>query len=248
MGDALAAIGYAGTDAVRPGEVAAYLEAHIEQGPLLERRGLAIGVVTGVQAQSWLEVLLEGEQGHAGTFPMETRRDAMVAAADLVGRVRRIGLERPGLGRATVGRLTVEPNTPNVIPGRVSLTIELRHPDGGELNRMLAEARAAVHAVSRQYGVAQSTQLTLASGPVVFDERVVAVVEGAAAGCRLSSMRMVSGAGHDAVPLSDIAPTGMVFIPCRDGVSHAESESIDMAGALAGARVLLGAVLALADR
>lgn len=243
---ALAEIGYAGSDVVAPGEFSAYLEAHIEQGPLLEEAGLRIGIVTGAQAQFWVEVELRGVRGHAGTFPMEGRVDAMVATADLVGSVRRVGLARPGLGRATVGRLSIEDAAPNVIPSLVRLTVELRHPGGAELAAMLAEVRTALGEVEDRYGVSSTEDLTLASEPARFDDGVIGVVEESARALGLSARRMISGAGHDAVPLSRLVPTGMIFVPCLRGVSHSPDERLDPAAAADGAAVLLEAARRLA--
>lgn len=248
LAHALSEIGYAGTDVVAPGEWAAYLEAHIEQGPLLEAAGLPIGVVTGVQAQYWTDVEIVGERGHAGTFPMESRRDAVMSASRLALAVRRIGLARPGLGRATVGRWEVLPNSPNVIPGEVRLTVELRHPCQEEADAMLAELYDELDAIRRDDGVRIVARETLRSRPVTFAEEVVSAVAAAAAGCGLAAQRMVSGAGHDAVPVSDHVPTGMIFIPCVGGVSHAPAEAITPQWAADGARVLLATVLDLAAR
>ncbi len=258
LAQALAGIGYLGTDVVSAagesvdgvprGGYHAYLEAHIEQGPLLEGLGLPIGVVTGAQAQYWTLVRLTGDRAHAGTFPMEQRHDALVAAAELVGAVRSIGLARPGLGRATVGRLTVAPNTPNVVPGEVELVVELRHPIQTALDKMLSDVLADCRGVADRHGVRVAAEQVLSSPPTPFDAGVMDVIEAASHRCGLRSHRMVSGAGHDAVPVSGVIPTGMLFIPCRGGVSHAPAEAIEPGWAADGARVLLEAVQALAQK
>ncbi len=248
LAHALSAIGYLGTDVVEPGEFDAYVEAHIEQGPILENEGIDIGVVEAVQAQYWTQVSLVGERAHAGTFPLEQRRDALLAAAEIVTGVREIGLQRPGVGRATVGRLDVAPNSPNVVPGEVDLTVEVRHPHQGELDAMLDEVLALVADVVQRHDLAVQTRQLLASAPVAFDPAVIDAVQEAAQAAGFSWRRMVSGAGHDAVPVSDHLPAGMVFVPCHGGVSHAEAESMTSQWAQNGAQVLLGAVLHLVQR
>ncbi|MCA0436327.1 MAG: M20 family metallo-hydrolase [Austwickia sp.] len=246
LGEALSRIGYAGAHDVLTQEFAAYLEAHIEQGPILEAAGLRIGVVTGAQAQYWLDVQLHGVRGHAGTFPMESRADALVAAAELVLAVRRVGLARPEVGRATVGRLEVPDSAPNVVPSLVRLTVELRHPQAEELAAMLAEVRSELERVCETYGVSATSDLTLQAAPTPFDAEVVAVVEAAAQTLGLSRQRMISGAGHDAVPLASVIPTGMIFVPCVAGVSHSPRERLDPQAAADGAAVLLESVRRLA--
>lgn len=246
LGAALAAIGYAGAAVVGPGEYTAYLEAHIEQGPVLESEGLRIGVVTGAQAQFWLQVEFRGVRAHAGTFPMEARADALVAAAELVGAVRRVGLARPGVGRATVGRLEVPDAAPNVVPSLVRLTVELRHPDAGELAAMLAEVRAELDRVCVASGVLATAELTLQAAPTPFHPTVVDVIEAAAESLGLSRRRMISGAGHDAVPLAGVVPAGMIFVPCPGGVSHSPDERLEPQAAADGAAVLLESMRRLA--
>jgi N-carbamoyl-L-amino-acid hydrolase len=247
LGSALRAIGWAGTDVVTPDEHVAYLEAHIEQGPLLEAEGLSLAAVTGVQGMAWLEVTIDGEAAHAGTFPMESRRDALVTAADVVARVHEIGLARPGVGRATVGRLAVEPGSPNVVPSRASFTVELRHPEAAELDTMLDEARSAVEAAADARGTRASVHLASRTDPVTFSPVVRDAVGKAVAELGHPPREMVSGAGHDAMQVAARVPAGMLFIPCVGGISHAEAEDITPEWAIAGAEALLLAVLALDD-
>ncbi|MGO1561062.1 Beta-ureidopropionase [Actinomycetales bacterium JB111] len=247
LGSALRAIGWAGTDVVTPDEHVAYLEAHIEQGPLLEAEGLSLAAVTGVQGMAWLEVTIDGEAAHAGTFPMESRRDALVTAADVVARVHEIGLARPGVGRATVGRLAVEPGSPNVVPSRASLTIELRHPEAAELDAMIDEARSAVEVVAGARGTRGSVHLASRTDPVTFAPVVRHAVGKAVAELGHPPREMVSGAGHDAMQVAARVPAGMLFIPCVGGISHAEAEDITPQWAIAGAEALLLAVLGLDD-
>ena len=235
-------IGFNGTAVVSPQAFLCYLELHIEQGPVLEDEGVSIGVVTGVQGMRWYRVQLDGESGHAGTYPMERRRDAMVAAAALVTEVQRIGLDFPANGRATVGRVLVTPNSPNVIPGKVELIVEFRHPDTVELDMMSARLSRACTAVAASTGVTIAEQCLLDSPTVWFNDMLTDELEAAADGLALTSRRMISGAGHDACQLSRVMPAAMLFIPCVQGVSHAEHEAISFSWAADGARALLAAV------
>ena len=241
--DSLSAIAYAGTDAVGREEYHCYLELHIEQGPVLEEEELPIGVVTAVQGMCWFRLQFTGEAGHSGTYPMERRRDALVAAAELVTAVHRIGLEHPFVGRATVGKLQVTPNSPNVIPGHVELMVEFRHPDAVGLAAMcdgLLRARAEIGA---RTAVAISLEQVLDSPTVHFNAGLVEVAETSATEAGLASRRMISGAGHDACQLAPHMPTAMIFIPCEQGISHAQDEAITPEWAEAGARALLETVL-----
>lgn len=247
LGDALAAIGYAGVDLVMRDDYHCYLELHIEQGPLLEDEQLPIGIVTGVQGMSWFRVHLTGQAGHSGTYPMEGRRDALVSAAELVTAVQGIGLEHPRVGRATVGRLHVTPDSPNVIPGQVELMVEFRHPEAAGLAAMGDAFSDACKAISQRTGIVVAVEQLLDSPTVHFHPELVDVVEAAAGACRLTSRRMISGAGHDACQVAPQMPTAMIFIPCEQGISHAEAEAITPEWAHGGAEVLLEAVLR-ADR
>lgn len=247
LGDALAAIGYAGVDLVLRDEYHCYFELHIEQGPVLEDEQLPIGVVTGVQGMCWFRVQFRGQPGHSGTYPMERRRDALTAAAELVTSVQRIGLSHPLVGRATVGRVQVSPNSPNVIPGHVELMVEFRHPDASALASMCAGLREACNGISERTAVDVTVEQVLDSPAIVFDRELVQVVEHAVDGLGLGFRRMVSGAGHDACQVAPHMPTAMIFIPCVQGISHAEEEAITQEWAEVGARALLEAAL-LADR
>ena len=246
LGESLASIGYAGTDLVSSAEHHCYLELHIEQGPLQQDEGLPIGVVTAVQGMAWFHIALRGQAGHSGTYPMERRRDAMASAAQLVTRVQAIGLQHPFVGRATVGRLDVTPSSPNVIPGRVELMVEFRHPEAPGLATMCAELAAACIDLEASTGVEITLEQVLDSPTVRFNAHLADTVETAAQKSSLTSRRMISGAGHDACQVAPRMPTAMIFIPCEQGISHAEDEAITPEWAHAGAQVLLQATL-LAD-
>ena len=244
LGDSLAEIGYAGTDIVSPVEHKAYLEIHIEQGPILQDENLQIGVVTLVQGMSWFRIGISGQSGHTGTYPMETRRDALVAASHLIKAVQQIGLAQPLTGRATVGHIVVTPNSPNVIPGHVELMVEFRNPKGAVLDVMTASLNQALKETAAKYGVEVVSKQELDSATIDFTSELIDLVEQAASACGKTSKRMISGAGHDACQLSAVMPTTMIFIPCDKGISHAENEAITQDWAADGAAVLVETVLA----
>ena len=244
LGDSLAEIGYAGTDIVSPVEHKAYLEIHIEQGPILQDENLQIGVVTFVQGMRWFRIGISGQSGHTGTYPMETRRDALVAASHLIKAVQQIGLAQPLTGRATVGHIVVTPNSPNVIPGHVELMVEFRNPKGAVLDVMTASLNQALKETAAKYGVEVVSKQELDSATIDFTSELIDLVEQAASACGKTSKRMISGAGHDACQLSAVMPTTMIFIPCDKGISHAENEAITQDWAADGAAVLVETVLA----
>lgn len=247
LGDELLRTGYAG-DAPIDHPMHAYLEAHIEQGPVLEVEGKEIGVVTGAQGQRWYEVTVTGVEAHAGPTPMRLRRDALVAAARMVAEVQRIGLETAGDPCATVGILDVHPHSRNVIPGRVIFTVDLRHPDAATLAGMDRRFREAVATIAAEAGVAADVVDFWEFPPTPFDATLVSRVRAAAAGFGFSHRDIVSGAGHDAVYVAGKVPTAMVFIPCEDGISHNEVENIAPADGARGAAVLFEALVATAGR
>ena len=247
--EALAGIGYAGDApaAITAGapRFDAYYEAHIEQGPVLEDAGIVIGAVTGALGQRWYDVTITGQESHAGPTPMGLRRDALLAAADIVQAVNRIALAEAPAGRGTVGCLEVHPGSRNVIPGQVRLTVDLRHPDNEGLARMDAALMAALSRIATESsgGVVAEATVVARVEPVAFD---AALVEGIRAGAReidQVSLDIVSGAGHDAVHVAATAPVAMIFVPCKDGISHNEIEDADPAHLAAGANVLLHAML-----
>lgn len=246
LGDELARIGYAGDEA--PGHpLHAAFELHIEQGPILEAAGHTIGVVTGAQGQRWYEITFTGVDSHAGTTPMEVRRDALVGLAELVLFVNRLGHAGAPQARATVGRVEVGPNSRNVIPGHAWLTVEFRHPDEAILEEMDAALRAEVARIAAAAGLQSRLEAIFRYAPVPFDPACVAAVRKAATGLGYSRQDIVSGAGHDACHLARCVPTAMIFVPCIGGLSHNEAEDITPAWAEAGANVLLRVMLAAAS-
>jgi N-carbamoyl-L-amino-acid hydrolase len=244
FGEALDGIGWRGE--IRAGmPLSAYLELHIEQGTILEAEDKVIGVVTGVQGVRWYEAAITGRESHAGTTPMPRRRDAMVACARLALDVQKIALARAPTAVGTVGRVEVEPNSPNVIPGVVRMTVDLRHHDGAVLADMEAQLYSAIELIALDDKVDIAMRKLHDLAPVVFHPDCVAAVRAAATGLGHAHRDIISGAGHDAVHLSAVTPTAMIFVPCKDGLSHNEAESATLEHCAAGAQVLLEAALAL---
>lgn len=241
---ALSAIGYAGT--ARPNPAGAYFEAHIEQGPVLEATKTTIGVVAGALGQRWFDLEITGQDAHAGPTPMEIRRDALIAAARLVLEVNRIATTFPDYARGTVGQLMVRPNSRNVVPGSVRMTVDLRNAKEKTLAGMVAALEAAVKAVEAECRVSISLEQVVSFPPSEFDAALVASVREAAGALGFTHREIVSGAAHDAVYLARVVPAAMVFVPCEGGISHNEIESATPADLAAGADVLLHAVLARA--
>jgi beta-ureidopropionase / N-carbamoyl-L-amino-acid hydrolase len=250
VGAELARIGYAG-DAPMGGIAGgsgfdAYFEAHIEQGPILEARNLPIGIVTGALGQNWYDVLIEGMDAHAGPTPMEMRSDAALGAARVIEAVNRIALAEAPDGRGTVGMLALRPNSRNVVPGFAQLSVDFRHPGAEGLARMDAALRAAAADIGERGRVRIGVEPKVAFPPCVFDRDCVGLVRAAANELGLPHMDIVSGAGHDAVHVATVAPTAMIFVPCKDGISHNEIEDALPGHIEGGGNVLLHAMLARA--
>ncbi|CAM3811371.1 Zn-dependent hydrolase [Bordetella sputigena] len=243
VADALKAIGHAGPEPVGGRPVAAYFEAHIEQGPILEARDTTIGLVRGALGQRWFDVTVTGMEAHAGPTPMELRHDALLAAADIVRQVNRIALDHAPHARGTVGCLDTYPNSRNVIPGRVQLTVDLRAADDATLTAMTAALRDYCAALP---GVAVEVREVVYFPPQPFDDALLDALKEGAGQLGLSFMDIVSGAGHDAVYLARVAPTAMIFVPCKDGISHNEIEDARPDHLEAGCNVLLRAMLRMA--
>ena len=246
VGDALAAIGARGSDAGFPQDGEAYFELHIEQGPVLERSGTEIGVVTGGQGMVWYDLLATGQDAHAGTTPPAARKDALVCAARVIDLVDRMMRARGEAGRGTVGELHVSPNSRNTVPGSVRFTAEFRHPNDAELARIAAQFPREAGFIARDANVTLKIDTVFRLPATLFDAGCVAAVREAAGRLGYSSQDIVSGAGHDALSVAKHMPAAMIFVPCADGLSHNETESITAAQAEAGCNVLLEAVLAKA--
>jgi N-carbamoyl-L-amino-acid hydrolase len=242
FGDELTRIGFAGDPALLGRKPAAYFEAHIEQGPILEAEGKTIGVVTAAQGQRWYEVTVTGQEAHAGPTPMRRRKDALLGAARMIDAVNRIGLAHH-LACATVGFIQSAPNSRNTIPGRVFFTVDFRNPDDVVLSRMDRELKAACAEISTSIGLATEIKDFWYFPPTPFAAPLVEAVRAGAARCGYSHMDIVSGAGHDSVYVARIAPAAMIFVPCADGISHNEFENAKPSDLEAGCNVLLQAIL-----
>ncbi|MBC9176904.1 Zn-dependent hydrolase [Pseudoroseomonas ludipueritiae] len=248
VSDALDSIGYKGSHPAAPFPADAYFELHIEQGPILEREGKQIGVVTGAQAQVWYDATVIGQDSHAGTTPPSARRDALVAAARVIERVDALMRERGEEGRGTVGQLHVLPNSRNVVPGEVRFSVEFRHPDDAQIEGLAATFPAEAKALVEATGCSLQLEELFRIPAQPFDPSCVDLVRQGAARLGYSTREIVSGAGHDAVYVARHVPTAMIFTPCKDGLSHNEAESILPEEAAAGCQVLFEAVVARANR
>lgn len=243
FGEEIARIGYEGEEAIGARRFAAFVELHIEQGPVLEAAGETIGIVTGGQGLFWIDGRLTGRDAHAGTTPMDKRQDCMAALAEIVLAFEAIARAHPP-GVGTVGEVRVEPGARNTIPGGAFFRGEFRHPDAAALAAMEAALDERIEAIGARRGVGIETDRA-DKPPTVFDERVVAAIEAAAEARGYPARRMTSGAGHDAFYAATVCPTAMLFVPCAGGVSHNEEESATPGDCAAGAQVLLDAVLRL---
>jgi allantoate deiminase len=223
-----------------------YCEVHIEQGPILERAGLPVGVVTAITGQSRVTVEFIGETGHAGTTPMDGRRDALCAAAELVLTVERLAREHEGMV-ATVGALQPYPGVGNVIPGSVMLSIDLRHPDDTLRKRACADLRHGAAQIGERRSIEFRWKLTQESASVATDRTLSDVLAGAVADVGIEVKRLPSGAGHDAAELARIAPVAMLFVRCAGGISHNPAESVELADVEVALDVLHRFVGRLAD-
>ena len=243
LGEALARSDFAGDEVPGGHRLAAHFELHIEQGPVLEAEGLEIGVVSGVQGIRWYDVTVRGQTCHAGTTPMHLRRDALHAAARLALAVDAIGRSDPGASLSTIGLFQAYPGSRNTAPGEVRLTVDLRHPQVPGLDTMEAALRRAIEALQAELRVAITLTPVWSSPPVEFDPDVLSAIAAATRRLGYSHRTMLSGAGHDSVYTARVAPTGMIFVPCEQGISHNIAENITPAQAEQGVNVLLQAVL-----
>jgi beta-ureidopropionase / N-carbamoyl-L-amino-acid hydrolase len=246
LGTELERIGWTG-DAAVPGPAPhAYVELHIEQGPVLEEAGVTIGAVTGVQGISWQELTLTGQANHAGTTPMRLRRDPAYVAAQTIGFVRRLATDLGGHQVGTVGRLDLHPDLVNVVAARATLTVDLRNTDEAVLAEAERRLRGHVAALASAEGCEGAWRRLARFQPVAFDPAVIDLVESTAERLGHSVMRLPSGAGHDAQMLARVCPTGMVFVPSRAGVSHNPAEFTEPEHLAAGTEVLAEVLTELA--
>ena len=247
LGEELARIGYAGIE--EPGFLKpdAYIELHIEQGPVLERDSLAIGAVENLQGISWQRIIIEGVANHAGTTPMALRHDAGHAAARIITFLHQRASASASGTVATVGTIAFEPNAINVIPARAIFTVDLRDPNEECLAAEEQALSQYLKLLAQEQGVAISVERLARFAPVTFDAKLVAEIEAAADARGLSQRRMTSGAGHDAQMIARIAPAAMIFVPSLGGISHNPKEFTPETDLVAGANVLLDVVKRLAS-
>ncbi len=242
FGEELERIGFRGQHKCGDHPLDSYFELHIEQGPVLEAEEKVIGVVDGVQGIRWYDLEIEGLASHAGTTPMALRRDASVAAAEIIVAINRLAEQTAG-AFATTGVIEAYPNSRNVVPSRVFVTADLRHAEVAALDRMEDGLREAVTAICSRRRVSHALDRLWDSPPIRFDADCVDAVRESAKKGNHPMREITSGAGHDAVYVSRVAPTAMIFIPCRGGISHNEAESASPEHVGCGASVLLDAVL-----
>ena len=238
FGDELARIGYAGSEPCGGVPIKAFFEAHIEQGPILEKEGIPIGAVMGAQAQRVYQVTVTGEEGHAGTVPMSLRRDAFLGASRMAVALNGLAFRHTPNPVITVGHVRVKPNSRNTIPGKTIFTIDSRHPEAKILKVIKSEIIEACKDISTKMGLTVEILETSVSSVATFDSELVESIRLAAAENSFACRDMFSGAGHDACKISEVAPTAMIFVPCKDGVSHAEHEYASPEDLAAGAQVL----------
>lgn len=241
--DELARIGYIGDEVPGQHPVGAYFETHIEQGPVLEDHGITIGVVEAVLGIRWYDCTVTGMEAHAGPTPMGLRQDALQVATRIMQEVVAVAMDHQPHGRGTVGMVQVHPNSRNVIPGRVKFSMDLRNVSNELLDQMDAEIRAFAAAVAEESGLKVEIEEVSHYPAVPFEAGCVAAVRRATQALGYSHMPCVSGAGHDAVYVARLAPAGMIFVPCKDGISHNEIEDAQPAHLEAGCNVLLHAML-----
>lgn len=247
-GEELERSGYAGDE--EPGNRAldSFFELHIEQGPILENENKTIGIVTSIQGIRWLQVRSIGTDSHAGTTPLDMRKDALVSAAQMVMAANRIGKEHAPAARVTVGQLDVVPNAPSTIPGDVSFTVDIRHPDEKILKQMHDDLCTAFQQIADADGLELDIQLKININPAILDPDCIAAVRKSTQTLGYSHMDILSGAVHDAIFLADVAPTTMIFVPSQGGLSHNEAEYSTPEDLAAGCNVLMHSMLERARR
>jgi beta-ureidopropionase / N-carbamoyl-L-amino-acid hydrolase len=240
-------IGYLGSDHVSPAVYDSYFELHIEQDDVLDAEGLHVGIVTGGFKSFGLELRVIGENAHSGPTRMRRRRNALVGASLLIARLDEIGWSYEPEGRTTCSHLTIEPNRYGIIPHQAELTVDLRHPDAAMAEEMCSQFRDYLPMAARQANVEIAVAREWSFGDVAFDAKLINLVRSVASELRVSHRHLLSAAGHDAYNISKVVPTVMIFTPCRDGISHNESEHIEPAYTAPGVNVLLNAVLRRAN-
>ncbi|AZN71434.1 Zn-dependent hydrolase [Georhizobium profundi] len=247
FGDELERIGWKGEEPIGQRKMKAFFELHIEQGPILEKEGKDIGVVTHGQGLWWLQITLSGKDAHTGSTPMPMRRNAGLGMARITELVHTIAMDHQPNAVGAIGHCEVFPNSRNVIPGKVVFTVDFRSPDQATLDAMKARLEAEAPKIAAELGLGIDIEAVGHFDPVTFDAGCVSAIRGAAERLGYSHRDIVSGAGHDACWINRVAPTAMVMCPCVDGLSHNEDEEITKEWAKAGADVLFHAVVETAE-
>ena len=247
VGDELERIGYLGTSPCPGPAPHAFVELHIEQGPILESEGVTVGAVTGVQGISWMEVIIEGQSNHAGTTPMNMRRDPALVCAEITVFLRSLALRFGGNQVCTVGKVDLHPNLVNVVPASARMTLDVRNTDEDLLRQAEEEIAQHLDMLARRENVTIRTRVLARFAPVEFSPDVIDLVDRTARRLGHTCRRLPSGAGHDAQMLARTCPSGMIFVPSIDGISHNPRENTDDADLEAGANVLLHVMLQLAE-
>ncbi len=243
IGEELQRIGYLGESSPQNHRFSAFFESHIEQGPILEAENKLIGAVTGVQGVNWYDIVVEGEETHAGPMPMAMRKDAMRGASNLIPKIYDIALSCAPKARATIGEFHLEPGSRNTVPSQIRFTVDLRHPDMTTFDAMDCELKGLIRQFDDQSNLSYSIDHLWRSPPIQFDPDCIKLVNESAKICGHEAIEMVSGAGHDSVYISRVSPVSMIFIPCDDGVSHSEVENTSYEAVEAGANVLFHTIL-----
>ena len=247
FGDELVRIGWRGDEKVGERKMHAFFELHIEQGPILEAENKDIGVVTHGQGLSWTEITIIGKDSHTGSTPMHMRKNAGLAMARILENVDEIALSHAPHAVGAAGHIDVYPNSRNVIPGKVIFTVDLRSPELAVIDDMEQRLRSGAKKICDDMGLEVSFEKVGGFDPVTFDEKCVSSIRNAAERMGYSHMNIISGAGHDACWINGVAPSAMVMCPCVDGLSHNEAEDISKEWAVAGADVLMHAVIETAE-
>ena len=248
VGEDLRRTGFLGSELPGSRALDCFVEAHIEQGPILEAQAKTIGVVTHIIGIRWSIVTLTGVDSHAGTTPMDRRRDALVGAAEMITTLNQMARDQDTFARLTVGKIEVSPNSGATIPGKTTFVCDLRHPDAAVLDSLEERMHAGMKRIAEQRGLRIEIARSINIAPLKFAQELVDTVRNTANELGYTNIDMLSGAGHDAMNVARVVPTAMIFVPCKDGLSHNEAESAAPEDLAAGAHTLMHTLLARAGR
>lgn len=243
LGEELKRIGYLGDLACKPSDIRAAFEVHIEQGPILEKENLQIGVLTGVQGMRWYDLIIEGQPCHAGPTPMDVRRDPVMGLHRILAEIYQLAEKYAPWARVTFGDMKVEPGSRNTVPEKITVSLDLRHPHQDTLDEIDTQLRKIMQEHCRQLKLEGQVVDEWVSPAIEFDQECINAVQNSTDSLGYKNMQMVSGAGHDSVYVSRVAPTSMIFVPCENGLSHNEEENASQEDLEAGCNVLLHAML-----